>query len=75
MIQLQKANVILQAQNNARLEDVQRSNLEILDSARATEQNTAIAAQYARIAAISSRLSLELQAEQLGYQKADFWLK
>lgn len=75
VIQLQKVNVIQQAQANAKLDDIQQTNQDILATARATENNTAVAAQYARIAAVNSQVSVKLQAKQLAYQTADFWLK
>lgn len=75
VIQLQKENIIQQAETNARLEDIQRSNQDILETARSTENNTAVAAQYARIAAVNSQMSVKLQSKQLAYQRADFWLK
>ena len=75
VIQLQKENIIQQAQANARLEDIQKSNQEILSAARVTAMNTSAAAQYARIAAVNSQVSVKLQSKQLAYQRADFWLK
>lgn len=40
-----------------------------------TMNNTAVSAQYAKIAAINSEVSLKMQSKQLAYQKAEFWLK
>lgn len=49
-------------------------NQQILETAQNIENNTAVAAQYAKISAVNSAVSLRLQEQQLAYQKADFWL-
>ena len=68
VIKLQSAQIVQQAQMNAKLGH-------IIDISEATMNNTAVAAKYAQIAAVNSELQLKLQAEQLAYQKAEFWLK
>ena len=75
VINMQKEMVIQQARSNAQIADLRETTEQVLESARITEQNTFVAAQYARISAINSELSLNLQSEQLAYQKADFWIK
>jgi len=72
VIRLQGAAIVQQAQANAQL---YQQNQQILATAQATMNNTAIAAKYAQISAINSEVSLQLQSKQLAYQKADFWLK
>ncbi|MBR4626500.1 MAG: hypothetical protein IKO47_02125 [Ruminococcus sp.] len=68
MIKLQSAQIIQQAQTNAKLDA-------IIDISEATMNNTAVAAKYAQIAAVNSELNVKLAAESLAYQKAAFWLK
>ncbi|MCD7811802.1 MAG: hypothetical protein LUG91_08145 [Ruminococcus sp.] len=72
VIRLQGAAIVQQAQANAQL---YQQNQQILATAQATMNNTAIAAKYAQISAINSKVSLKLQSKELAYQKADFWLK
>lgn len=72
VIELQGKAIIQQAQANAA---IMEQNQHILETAQATMQNTAVAAKYAQICAVNSELSLKLQAKDLAYQKADFWLK
>lgn len=72
VIELQGKAIIQQAQANAA---IMEQNQRILETAQATMQNTAVAAKYAQICAVNSELSLKLQAKDLAYQKADFWLK
>ena len=86
MIKLQSAQIIQQAQMNAKL-DIQNKKLvsmqaqtnakldAIIDISEATMNNTAVAAKYAQIAAVNSELNVKLAAESLAYQKAAFWLK
>lgn len=70
-INLQGKAIIQQAQANHALF---AQNQRILETAQATMNNTAVAAKYAQICAINSTVSLEMQKEQLAYQKVDFWL-
>lgn len=72
VINLQGKAIVQQAQANAAL---YQQNQQILETAQATMNNTAIAAKYAAISATNSTLALKLQAKDLAYQKADFWLK
>lgn len=72
VIELQGKAIIQQAQANA---VIMEQNQQILKTAQATMQNTAVAAKYAEICAVNSALSLKLQSKDLAYQKADFWLK
>lgn len=72
VIQLQGETIVQQAQQSAAL---YKQNQEILETARATMNNTAIAAKYAQISAINSEISLRLQRKGLAYQRADYWLK
>ncbi|MBR1530143.1 MAG: hypothetical protein IJ642_12725 [Oscillospiraceae bacterium] len=71
MIALQGAMIIQQAQAN---QAIFEQNQQILETAQSIENNTAVAAQYAKISAVNSAVSLRLQEQQLAYQKADFWL-
>ncbi len=75
MIKLQSAQIIQQAQTNARLDNIQAQNQRLQELSEATMNNTAVAAKYAQIAAVNAEVSLKLQAQQLAYQKAEFWLK
>ena len=75
MIKLQSVQIIQQAQTNAKLDTMKAQNDRLLELSEATMNNTAVAAQYAQIAAVNSELSVKLAAEQLAYQKAEFWLK
>lgn len=75
MIKLQSAQIIQQAQTNARLDNIQAQNQRLQELSEATKNNTAVAAKYAQIAAVNAEVSLKLQAQQLAYQKAEFWLK
>lgn len=68
MIKLQSVQIIQQAQANAKLG-------KIMEFSEATMNNSAVAAKYAQISAINSALTAKLAAEQLAYQKAEFWLK
>ena len=68
MIKLQSAQIVQQAQANAKLDRV-------INISEATMNNTAVAAKYAQIAAVNSELNVKLAAESLAYQKAAFWLK
>lgn len=68
MIKLQSVQIIQQAQANARLG-------RIMEFSEATMNNSAVAAQYAQIAAVNSAVTAKLAAYQLAYQKAEFWLK
>lgn len=72
VIKLQSKTIIQQAQANQALFE---QNQQILETARATMNNTAVAAKYAQISAVNSELALKLQQKDLAYQKADFWLK
>lgn len=72
VIQLQGKAIIQQAQANVA---IMKQNQQILETAQATMQNTAVAAKYAQIAAVNSTLALQLDSKQLAYQKANFWLK
>lgn len=72
VIDLQGKAIVQQAQANKALYE---QNQEILETAISTMNNTAVSAQYARIAAINSEVSLKMQSKQLAYQKAEFWLK
>lgn len=67
MIQVQSLMVIEQAQTNANME----KQLEISE---AMLNNTAVGAQYAKIIALNSAVSVMLSKKQLAYQKAMFWL-
>lgn len=51
VIQQQSDMLLEQAVQSARLEDMRTQNLRLLQHAAATERNTALAAQYSRIAA------------------------
>lgn len=75
MIKLQAANVIQQAQANAKLDNIVQQNTQILKTAERTAANTELAAKYAAISAVNSEITKQLSQEQLAYQKADFWLK
>lgn len=75
MIKLQSAQIIQQAQTNAKLENIQQQNERLAQLSEATMNNTAVAAKYAQIAAINSELNVKLAAESLAYQKAAFWLE
>ena len=68
VLTLQAETLIQQAQTNAKLDKV-------VEYSEATMNNTALAAKYAAIAALNSEVTKKLQAEQLAYQKAEFWLK
>lgn len=72
VINLQGKAIVQQAQANAAL---YQQNQQILITAQATMNNTAIAAKYAAISATNSTLALKLQKKNLAYQRADFWLK
>lgn len=74
IIENQSDQILLQAQANAKLEEINVKNQQILETAQATMNNTAIAAKYAQIAAINSEVTAQLTAKQLGYQRAEFWL-
>ena len=74
VIEQQGTQIVLQAQANAKLDDIRRKNQEILETAQATMNNTAVAAKYAQIAAVNSEITAQLSAKQLAYQKAEFWL-
>lgn len=75
MIQKQKEAVIQQALTNAKLNEIQYSNQQILNNSRQINANTAAAALYAGISAVNSQVNLQLQSEQLAYQEAELWLK
>ena len=89
MIQLQSAMIIQQAQTNAKLDRIVEQNDQILETALKTMYKTAeiaeqtkLSAQYAKISAANSELTVMLAQEQLTYQKAqlnyisaDFWRK
>lgn len=75
MIKLQSAQIIQQAQTNAKLDNIQAQNQRLQELSEATKNNTAVAAKYAQIAAVNAEVSLKMQAQQLAYQKAEFWLK
>ena len=75
MIKLQSAQIIQQAQTNAKLDNIQKQNERLAQLSEATMNNTAVAAKYAEISAINSEILLRLSAESLAYQRADFWLK
>ena len=68
MIQIQGKMIIEQQQTNARLENIQQTNQNILKTA-------ALTARYAQVAAVNSELAVKLSSKQLAYQRADFWLK
>ena len=71
VINLQGKAIIQQAQANRALFE---QNQKILETAQATMNNTAVTAKYAQICALNSAVSLEMQKQQLAYQKADYWL-
>lgn len=75
MIRLQSAQIVQQAQTNAKLDNIQAQNERLVQLSEATMNNTAVAAKYAQIAAVNSELNAKLAAESLAYQKAAFWLK
>ena len=68
LIRLQSMQIIEQRITNAKLGKV-------LEYSEATMNNTALAAKYAQIAAVNSEINKRLAAQQLAYQKAEFWLK
>lgn len=72
VINLQGEMIVQQAQQSAALYE---QNQQILETAQATMNNTAVAAKYAQISATNSAISLKLQSKELAYQKADYWLK
>ena len=72
VVNLQGEMIVRQAQHNAAMYE---QNQQILNMARATVVNTAMAAKYAKISSINSDVALRLQSKDLAYQKADFWLK
>lgn len=72
VVNLQGEMIVRQAQHNAAMYE---QNQQILNMARATVVNTAMAAKYAKISSINSDVALRLQSQDLAYQKADFWLK
>lgn len=72
VISLQGEMIVQQAQQSAALYE---QNQQILETAQATMNNTAVAAKYAQISATNSAISLKLQSKELAYQKADYWLK
>lgn len=67
MIRLQSAQIIQQAQANAKLDRV-------IKISEATMNNTAVAAKYAQICSINSELSVKLAKESLFYQRWAFFL-
>lgn len=67
MIQLQSVQIIQQAQINAKLGN-------LLTISEDIQNNSAIAAKYAQIVAVNTELNVKLTAEQLAYQRAEFWL-
>lgn len=72
VINMQGEMIVRQAQHNAAMYE---QNQQLLNMARATVVNTAMAAKYAKISSINSDVALRLQSQDLAYQKADFWLK
>lgn len=72
LIALQGEMIIRQAQANQILFEQNQKILEkdqqILETAQGIENNTFVAAQYAKISAVNSTVSLRLQEEQLAYQ-------
>lgn len=75
MIEVQSAQVIQQAQANAKLGTLQAQNEHIARLAEAVMNNTAVSAQYAQISAVNSELAVKLSKESLYYQKWSFILK
>lgn len=75
IIEKQSAQIVLQAQANAKLDEVISRNRKILETAQATMNNTAIAAKYAQITAVNTELTARLASQSLAYQRVDFWLK
>ncbi len=63
-----------QKSTNANLREIQRQNNQLLAESKKISNNTALAAQYSKIAAENSAVSLELQKKQLAYQEVDSWL-
>lgn len=72
VVNLQGEMIVRQAQHNAAMYE---QNQQLLNLARATVVNTAMAAKYAKISSVNSDVALCLQSQDLAYQKADFWLK
>lgn len=62
IIENQREMIMLQARNNALSEQIVRQNDEILQRAIAIENNTALAAQYSRVAAINSQTVAQVQS-------------
>lgn len=75
MIRLQSAQIIEQAQTNARLSDIQDTNNRILATAQQNAKSSALAAKYAAITAVNTSVIAQLGRTQLAYQRAEFWLK
>jgi hypothetical protein len=71
IVQQAQANVALYEQNQrilASLNDLNSKTDDIVS-------NTFVAAKYAQISATNSAVALKMQAKNLAYQRADFWLK
>lgn len=74
IIKMHGAMIVEQAKANAVLGGIYEQNRQLLETAKQTAVNSKVAAQYAQISATNSALAVKMQAEQLAYQKADFYL-
>lgn len=75
VIKMQAIGIIEQAQTNAKLDDIQNQNRQIISAAERTAANSELTAKYSAITAINSEITKRILKRDLAYQRADFWLK
>lgn len=75
VIKIQAVGIIQQAQTNAKLDNIQNQNKQIISAAERTAVNSELTAQYSAITAINSEITKRILKRELAYQRADFWLK
>lgn len=72
IIRLESEQIILEEQWHM---EERQYNQRMLEFSQETAENSRLSSQYGEIAALNSETSLQLQEEQLAYQKADYWAK
>ena len=71
MIKLQGEEIV---QNEQHHHEQMQMNQEILSAAQKSAKNSEENMKYAKMSSVDSAVARDLQAKQLVYQKANFWL-